>query len=145
MLQYIWENFCLEGRGQYLTTCHELIRKSQSGKGRLVALNFFLLGIQLATAHHELLKKSQPCKSCIVALEFFLLEILLRTLDVVVLEESCLVLRFPKKIKNVIKITGMFFICLILHVLSGKYFEESFGAFFKLKFPSNAGTNFCFF
>ena len=37
----------------------------------------------------------------------------------------------------------MFCICLILHILSGIYFAESFGAFYTLKFPSNTATNFC--
>ena len=34
----------------------------------------------------------------------------------------------------------MFCNCLILHILSSKYFAETFGAFFI--FPSNTGTNF---
>ena len=37
----------------------------------------------------------------------------------------------------------MFCICLILHILSCKYFAESFGAFCMLKFSSNTATNFC--
>ena len=36
----------------------------------------------------------------------------------------------------------MFCVCLILHILSSKYFAESFGAFFTFKFPSNTGTFF---
>ena len=36
----------------------------------------------------------------------------------------------------------MFCICLILHILSWKYFAESFGAFYMLKVSSNTATNF---
>ena len=46
------------------------------------------------------------------------------------------------RVKNVLRITEMFFIILILNILSSKYFTESFEAFFTLKFLSNTGTNF---
>ena len=49
------------------------------------------------------------------------------------------------RIKNVLSVTEMFIIVLILNVLSSKYFAESLGAFFTLKFSSNTGTNFSLF
>ena len=79
---------------------------------------------------------------------FFLLGILIRILDMVVLKESFLGLSFSKKIslkKTYLKmplwVTGMFCICLTLHILSSKYFAGSFRAFLALKFPSS-WTNF---
>ena len=75
---------------------------------------------------------------------FFLLGILVRILDMVVLKESFLWLSFSKKIslkKTYLKmplwVTGMFCICLALHILSSKYFIGSFRAFLELKFPSS--------
>ena len=80
---------------------------------------------------------------------FFLLEILLRTLDMVVLEGSSFGLRFSKKFLPDLKMSSgsrkCFYINLILNVLSSKYFAESYGVFFPLKFLSNTGTNFCTF
>ena len=88
-------------------------------------------------------------KVALLLWRFFLLQILLKTLDMVVLEESSLVLHFPKTLlvdlKMSSRVKGMFCICLVLHVLSWKYLAKSFGAFFTLKFSSNTGTNFCTF
>ena len=88
-------------------------------------------------------------KVVLFLLRFFLLQILPKTLDVVVLEESSLLLHFRKMflvdLKISSRVNGMFYICLVLHVLSCKYSGESFGAFFTLKFSSNTGTNFCTF
>ena len=63
----------------------------------------------------------------------------------VTLEESSLVLILSKKylndLKNILRVTGMFFIYLILYILLFKYFAENFEGFFALKFPpSNTGT-----
>ena len=64
---------------------------------------------------------------------FFLLEILLRNLDMVVLEESSLVVSFLKKfLADLIMSSVLLKCCLILHILSSKYFAESFGAFLHL-------------
>ena len=46
------------------------------------------------------------------------------------------------RIKNILRVTEMFCIISNLNILSYKYFAESFGAFFTLKFSSNTGTNF---
>ena len=40
-----------------------------------------------------------------------------------------------------VRVTGMFSIYMVLHILSTKYFAETFKAFFTLKFPSNTDTN----
>ena len=64
---------------------------------------------------------------------FFLLEILLRNLDMVVLEESSLVLSCSKKFLADLKMSSVLLkCCLILHILSSKYFAECFGAFLHL-------------
>ena len=49
------------------------------------------------------------------------------------------------RVKNVLRVTEIFCIILILNILSSKYFAESFGAFFTLKFLSNTDTTFCTF
>ena len=54
-------------------------------------------------------------------------------LDMVVLEESSLVLSFSKKFLADLKMSSdLLNCCLILHILSSKYFAESFRAFLHL-------------
>ena len=74
----------------------------------------------------------------------FMLGILPRTLDMGVFEESSLELNFSKRFlaENVLRVIGMFCICLILYSLSSKYFTESFEAFFTLKNPYNTDKKF---
>ena len=68
----------------------------------------------------------------------FLLRILLRTLGMVFLRSplQCKVfLILFSWFTNVLSGTGILYICLILHILSFKYFTEGFGAFFTFLHP----------
>ena len=77
--------------------------------------------------------------------------------DVVVLEESSLVLSFSKMFLVDLKMSTellkylflfiSFFqiICLILHILRCKCFAEFFRSFFTVRFPFNTSINFCTF
>ena len=115
--------------GQYLTTAMNFYKNLSLIKVVLLPWNFLSLR-NLASHYMSWSSKEiislQKLYCCFEVV--FLLKILLRTLDMVVTEESSLRLSFSKKIsrfKNVIRVTGTFCICLILHILSSKYFEES--------------------
>ena len=90
--QFIWGS-------QYFTTCHEFLQKSCSDKVLLLPWNFLSLR-NLASHYMSWTSKEmiflQELFCCVEV--FFLLRILLRTLDMIVLENSSLGLRFSKKI-----------------------------------------------
>ena len=90
--QFIWGS-------QYFTTCHEFLQKSCSDKVLLLPWNFLYLR-NLASHYMSWTSKEmiflQELFCCVEV--FFLLRILLRTLDMIVLENSSLGLRFSKKI-----------------------------------------------
>ena len=46
------------------------------------------------------------------------------------------------RVKNILRVTEMFYINLILNILSSKYFAESIGSFFTLTFSYNTGRKF---
>ena len=90
--QFIWG-------GQYFTTCHEFLQKSYSDKALLLPWNFLsfrnLASHYISWTSKEMISL-QELFCCVEV--FFLLRILLRTLDMIVLENSSLGLRFSKKI-----------------------------------------------
>ena len=88
---------------------------------------FLLLEIQLHTTCHELLKKSYPCKSYIVSLRFFAVKNFAQNFRYGSVRDFR-VLFFLADLKMSLGLLEYLF-CLILHILSSKYFIEGFGAF----------------
>ena len=103
---------------------------------KVVLLSWNFLSLQNLTPHYKpwTSKEIFAWRKLYYCFEvFFLLEILLRNLDMVVLEESSLVLSFSKKFLADLKMSSrLLSFCLILHILSSKYFAENFGAFLHL-------------